>query len=271
MRRGATGPTCRTPRASRRTCGSARLSPSGLARLRATRRPGKAADADVEKLLSELGMAGVLPSPAASASRTRRRQFPSRASSVSLARRCSGARRLAARPHRLSPRRRRHAAAVGNRLDAQPGADGDGLVPDQASADRLARRRAVVLGHAGRCRPRQQSRQLAVGRRVRSRCRALSSASSIRCCQGEKFDPGGDYVRRFVPELGALDADSIHSAVPRTSPRSAERRRGARKDLSRRSSPTRPAAAARSPRSRRSRRPSAEGDGLFAHRARSRR
>jgi deoxyribodipyrimidine photo-lyase len=29
--------------------------------------------------------------------------------------------------------------------------------------------------------------------------------------QGEKFDPGGDYVRRFVPELGRLDARSIHA------------------------------------------------------------
>jgi deoxyribodipyrimidine photo-lyase len=29
--------------------------------------------------------------------------------------------------------------------------------------------------------------------------------------QSEKFDPGGDYVRRFVPELGRLHADSIHA------------------------------------------------------------
>lgn len=28
--------------------------------------------------------------------------------------------------------------------------------------------------------------------------------------QGEKFDPGGDYVRTFVPELAALDARYIH-------------------------------------------------------------
>ncbi len=29
--------------------------------------------------------------------------------------------------------------------------------------------------------------------------------------QGERFDPGGDYVRRFVPELARLPADAIHA------------------------------------------------------------
>jgi deoxyribodipyrimidine photo-lyase len=28
--------------------------------------------------------------------------------------------------------------------------------------------------------------------------------------QGERFDPGGDYVRRFVPELAELPAEWIH-------------------------------------------------------------
>ncbi len=29
--------------------------------------------------------------------------------------------------------------------------------------------------------------------------------------QGEKFDPGGDYVRRWVPELAKLEGADIHA------------------------------------------------------------
>ena len=28
--------------------------------------------------------------------------------------------------------------------------------------------------------------------------------------QGEKFDPNGDYVRHWIPELAALDAKTVH-------------------------------------------------------------
>ncbi len=90
-----------------------------------------------------------------------------------MAARRQGVAGVAARPDRLSPGRCRHARALAHRGDAQPGADGGGVLPGQASPDRLARGRAMVLGHAGRCRPRQQSRQLAVGGRLRRRCRAL--------------------------------------------------------------------------------------------------
>ena len=46
-------------------------------------------------------------------------------------------------------------------------------VPDQEPAHALARRRTLVLGHAGRRRPRQQHAGLAMGRRHRRRCGAL--------------------------------------------------------------------------------------------------
>ena len=28
--------------------------------------------------------------------------------------------------------------------------------------------------------------------------------------QGERFDPNGDFIRRYVPELAALDGDAVH-------------------------------------------------------------
>ena len=101
----------------------------------------------------------------------------------------AGAARLAARPDRLSDRRRRHARALADRLDAQPRAHDRGLVPGQAPADRLAQRRGLVLGHAGRCRSRQQCRELAVGRRLAAPMPRPISASSIRCCRARSSIP----------------------------------------------------------------------------------
>ncbi len=46
--------------------------------------------------------------------------------------------------------------------------------------------------------------------------------------QGEKFDPGGDYVRRFVPELARLHARFIHR--PWEAPEEALRAAGVRLD-----------------------------------------
>jgi multisubunit Na+/H+ antiporter MnhC subunit len=76
--------------------------------------------------------------------------------------------RVAAGPHRLSDRRCRDAPALVDRVDAQPGPHDRGEFPGKASADRLARGRALVLGLPRRCGLRKQRGQLAVG--CRHRC-----------------------------------------------------------------------------------------------------
>ena len=107
-----------------------------------------------------------------------------------LGARRGAAARLAAGPHRLSDRRCRHAPALAHRLDAQPGAHDRRprflvkhlLQPWQDG-------RGLVLGHAGRCRPRLQQRLLAVGRRLRAPMPRPISASSTRCCRARSSTP----------------------------------------------------------------------------------
>ena len=67
------------------------------------------------------------------------------------------------RSNRLPGRRRGDAPAPSFRLDAQPGADDRGIVPDQASRRRLAGGRAALHGAPRRRRSGQQQRRLAVG------------------------------------------------------------------------------------------------------------
>ena len=60
-----------------------------------------------------------------------------------------------------------------------------------------------------RRRPGVQQARLAVGGRHGHRRRAVLPGLQPRA-QGEKFDPQGDYVRRFVPELRELTGKAVH-------------------------------------------------------------
>ena len=111
--------------------------------------------------------------------------------------------------HRLSTRRRRNARALGDRLDAQPRADDRRFAAHQESAPALARRRTLVLGYAGRCRPREQHAGLAMDGRLRRRCRAVLSRLQSGTA-GRAFRPQRGYLRRWLPELAALPDAWIH-------------------------------------------------------------
>ena len=72
---------------------------------------------------------------------------------------------LEGRAHGLPDRRRGHAAARRGGLDAEPRSPDRRVVSDEDAKARLARGRSALLRPAGRRRPGQQRRQLAVGRR----------------------------------------------------------------------------------------------------------
>ena len=84
-------------------------------------------------------------------------------------------------------------------LRAQPGPHDRGVVPHQGPLRRLARRRPALPRPAARRRHREQQPQLAVGRRHRHRHQPAPHLQPDRA--GQRFDPDGDYVRRYVPEL----------------------------------------------------------------------
>ena len=109
------------------------------------------------------------------------------------------------RPHRLPDRRRRHAPARRRGLDAQPGADDLGQLPRQGPPPRLEAGGArCFLEHLvdGDLASNNHGWQWVAGTRHRRRPR--TSGSSTRTAQGRGFDPDGDYVRRWVPELAEV-------------------------------------------------------------------
>ena len=101
-------------------------------------------------------------------------------------------------PHRLPDRRRRHAPARRDRLDAQPGADDHRQLPVQGPPRVVAGRGPALPGAPGRRRPRQQQPRLAVGRRHRHRRLAVLPGLQPRH-PGPEVRPG----RRLRAALGA--------------------------------------------------------------------
>ena len=134
-----------------------------------------------------------------------------RADAVRRARR--PARGVAAGPHRLPDRRRRHAPAAGDRLDAQPGADDRGQLPGQGPAPRVAARRPALHALAGRRRPRLQPARLAVDGRLRHRRGAV--------LPGLQPDQPGPQVRPGRRLRPALGAGAGRRPTTRTSPTTA--------------------------------------------------
>ncbi len=64
-----------------------------------------------------------------------------------------------------------------------------------------------------RRRHRQQQPQLAVGRGDRHRHQPEPVFNPT--VQGQRFDPDGDYVRRYVPELRAIKDGTVHDPDPK--------------------------------------------------------
>ena len=80
---------------------------------------------------------------------------------------------------------------------------------NQASADTLATRRRLVSRYAGRRRSRQQLRQLAVGGRLRHRCRAVLPHLQPDAA-GKEIRPGGP-LRTTLGSGACRHADEVHS------------------------------------------------------------
>ncbi len=79
---------------------------------------------------------------------------------------------------------------------------------------RLAQRRALVLGHAGGCRPGQQPRGLAVGGRMRRRRRALLSNLQPDACRGRSSIPTATTCAAGFPSSRTCRQTSFTSRGP---------------------------------------------------------
>ena len=90
------------------------------------------------------------------------------------------ARRVARGAHRLPDRRRRHAPAAGDRLDAQPGPDDRGQLPGQGPAPRVAARRPPLHAAGWSTATSPPTSTAGSGRRAAAPTRRRTSGSSTR-------------------------------------------------------------------------------------------
>ena len=155
---------------------------------------------------------------------------------------------LAAGPHRLPVRRRRHAPAAGRGLDAQPGADGRRrfLVKDLHSGGRTAPGTSCAT-----CATATSPPTTTAGSGWPAPAPTPSPYFRVfnPVTQGRRFDPDGDYVRRYVPELAHLAGAAAHEPwkapgrlrprLPRAGRRPRPRARGRPRALRRREGLTR--------------------------------
>ena len=98
-------------------------------------------------------------------------------------------------------------ASVGG-LDARACAPPRRVVPRQGSPDPLAARRGPLLRSARRRRPGEQLRNWQWVAGTGTDTRPNRVLNPVR--QALRFDPDGAYVRRYVPELASLPANTIH-------------------------------------------------------------
>ena len=148
------------------------------------------------------------------------------ASGACVARRSRVARGLEAGRDRRALDRRRHAAAARRGLDAQPGADGRRLLPDQEPADRLARGRGALHAAPARRRRIPEQRQLAVGGIGRAPTRSPTSGSSTRSVSRSGSTPMGSTCGAGSPR--SRGPPDEHLAAPWEAPDEVQEEAGCR-------------------------------------------